>query len=312
MIILGFYRSHDACAALYDDYRCLASVALERVSRVKTDGFRYPAEAVDECLAQAGLKASDIDVICFPRTSYPGTEIRRPFRRFGGLIADKSVDPIAPLRSGRVTSLDEVIDTEAYCAAKGLPVDAQRYFYNHHAAHALATLAHVPGDDVLLYTSDGGGDDVYYSARLLKDGRLNDLFGGEADTLSPSQKPSDSLGKLYAYVTEALGMKALRHEGKVLGLAAFGKPIHADRLSDLSAVGEDGQIRCGLPRWRVRHLVNTLAKKTSREDMAASVQETLERITLEALDNIVARSPASRLGLSGGVFANVKLTQRIA
>ncbi|MEI8146472.1 MAG: carbamoyltransferase C-terminal domain-containing protein, partial [Alphaproteobacteria bacterium] len=74
----------------------------------------------------------------------------------------------------------------------------------------------------------------------------------------------------------------------------------------------DGQIRCGLPRWRVRHLVNTLAKKTSREDMAASVQETLERITLEALDNIVARSPASQLGLSGGVFANVKLTQRIA
>ena len=35
-------------------------------------------------------------------------------------------------------------------------------------------------DDALIYTSDGGGDRVYYSARRLLGGQLKDLFGGEA------------------------------------------------------------------------------------------------------------------------------------
>jgi carbamoyltransferase len=172
----------------------------------------------------------------------------------------------------------------------------------------------MPADDVLLYTSDGGGDDVFYSARLLRDGRLTDLFGGEADTLARPvpQRPGDSLGKLYAYVTEALGFRSLRHEGKVLGLAAFGTPVHADRLTALYTVSDDGQIHCALPRWRVRMLVNSLAKSCSREDMAASVQQTLETVTLAALDKLLRRAPVRHLGLSGGVFANVKLTQRIA
>ena len=56
MKILGVYVSHDACAALFDDYCRLASVALERPTRIKGDGNRFPAEAVEECLAQAGLR----------------------------------------------------------------------------------------------------------------------------------------------------------------------------------------------------------------------------------------------------------------
>ena len=59
MIVLGIFPGHDGGASLFRDYTRLASVALERPTRVKGDGGRFPSEAVDECLAQAGLTPDD-------------------------------------------------------------------------------------------------------------------------------------------------------------------------------------------------------------------------------------------------------------
>ena len=54
MLILGVHPGyHDAVAVLCDDYRLLAAVQLERLTRRKIDGGRIPVEAIDECLAIA-------------------------------------------------------------------------------------------------------------------------------------------------------------------------------------------------------------------------------------------------------------------
>jgi carbamoyltransferase len=71
VIILGIYESHDAGAALYDDYKLIAAVAQERITRIKGDGERFPAEAVSECLAQAGLPAGRIEAVAMSRGYYP-------------------------------------------------------------------------------------------------------------------------------------------------------------------------------------------------------------------------------------------------
>jgi carbamoyltransferase len=212
-----------------------------------------------------------------------------------------------------VRSPEAAFDAHKYLGEVGL-APKRIAFYNHHLAHALSTLFRTRWDDALLYTSDGGGDRVFYSLRRLQDGRLSDVFGGERDSLSfrtPQRRP-DSLGILYLKVTEALGFRGLRHEGKVLGLAAFGRPLHAAELAANYAIAPSGEIHALKALKEIDRQIRSIAKNAKREDVAASVQKTLEDLTLESLRRIVARHPAKNLGLSGGVFANVRLTQKIA
>lgn len=314
MHILGIYNQHDACAALFDDYRLLAAVAQERPTRVKGDGGTFPLAAVEECLSQGGIGLANVDVVCLPRTRYPKEFFRlRAHLPVPQTAKDGTLELIRVMVRNFISDPMSAFDARRYLAGFGLN-PAEIYFYNHHMAHAMDVLFHTDWDDALIYTSDGGGDRTFYSARHLKDGRFEEVFGGEADSRAYKrpQNRGDSMGHLYYHATRALGFRPLRHEGKVLGLAAFGRPIYAQQLRGLYRVVEDGQIKSLVhPREIVRQ-VEEIARNGAREDVAASVQETVEEVTLQSLERILKRHPARCLGLCGGVFANVKLTQRIA
>ncbi|MGZ5534691.1 MAG: carbamoyltransferase N-terminal domain-containing protein, partial [Methylobacter sp.] len=64
MIILGINDGchHNSAASVLIDGKLVASVELERISRIKNDGS-FPHAAIDEALAIAGLNAEDIDII---------------------------------------------------------------------------------------------------------------------------------------------------------------------------------------------------------------------------------------------------------
>ncbi|MBW8269065.1 carbamoyltransferase C-terminal domain-containing protein [Caldovatus aquaticus] len=314
MLILGLYTAHDANAALHDDYRLLAAVAQERVTRIKGDGGALPGEAVEECLRAAGVTARDVAVVALPRVEYPAEYFRWRAHFPARQRASRGRLDLARVMSrNMIRDPLAALDARRWLAGHGLQ-PRRIVFYNHHLAHALGALFHTDWDDALLYTADGGGDRVFYSARRLKDGCLTDLFGGERDSLSlrRPQVRADSLGLLYAGITRELGMVPLRHEGKVLGLAAFGQPRFAEELVRLYEVRPDGQIKARVDHGTIQARLSALAAGAERADVAASVQGALETLVLRALQAILERHPARALGLSGGVFANVKLTQRIA
>jgi carbamoyltransferase len=312
MIILGVYESHDAGAALYDDYRLIAAVAQERITRIKGDGLRFPAEAVSECLAQAGLDARRVEAVAMSRGFYPSEYFTARSRWPMPVPRDDVRQLMKAMTRQWIRDPARAFDARRFLADQGLH-PRRISFYNHHLAHALAALFHTDYDDALIYTSDGGGDRVYYSARRLVGGRLRELFGGESGSRSLRRtNDADSLGQLYAVATEVLGFRRLRHEGKVLGLAAFGEPVHARALLRHYRVGEDGQIRADLRMGELVAEVRRLAADARREDVAASVQQVLEQVTLASLEKIFERERPRNLAVSGGVFANVKLTQRIA
>lgn len=72
MLILGIHSGyHDACAALFDEYRMVSAGALERLTRRKIDGGRVPTEAFAECLAIAGRAAREVDAVVLGRAAFP-------------------------------------------------------------------------------------------------------------------------------------------------------------------------------------------------------------------------------------------------
>ena len=315
MIILGIHTNHDASAALFDDYRMVSAVALERLTRIKSDGYRYPAEAVEECLAIAGLRREDVGVIALPRSEFaPKYFKRRAWWAKNKADGEGRLDLFRQMALHLGAAPDAIFDVALWLDDHGFAPTTRVHFYNHHDAHALGALFHTDWTDALLYTSDGYGDRVNASARLLKDGELTALWGDDRDGLKllGYEGARSSIGQLYLEVTAALGFKPLRHEGKVLGLAAWGKPVFAPELRANYTVDALGRTHGKMRLKDLRRRIHDMVKTAPREDVAASVQTVLEEVVLEAVGTILKTHPAKALGLAGGVFANVKLNQRLA
>jgi carbamoyltransferase len=166
-------------------------------------------------------------------------------------------------------------------------------------------------NDALVYTSDGIGDNVSYSMRGLKDGRL-DCFWGD-DRWFLQFVPESGLAEAYGAATTACGFRNLRHEGKLTGLAAYGQPEIADRLAALFRFTDDGCIVTDFKIWpELPEAVIAICRGHSRETIAASIQKVAEDFTIRSLTYWLQRTKARRIAMGGGLFANVRLNRLIA
>ena len=310
MIILSIFTGHDAGAALFDDYRMIAAVALERMTRVKGDGNRFPGEAVDECLAAAGIGRHDVEVVAASMYRFGQRYLRGGDRGDGS----EQISLIREMIRRRTNDARTIFDSDRFLADHGFVPGTRLHFYNHHFAHALGALFHTGWDEGVVYTHDGTGDRIFSSAHRLAGGRITPVFGKPADSLTRlrRQMPSASVALFYGHATEALGFRALRHEGKVLGLAASGKPRFADALGKGFIVSASGQIYALHSTKRLGRKMAQLAKVAPREDIAASVQAVAVDVSLKAIGRIMEKAGSRRLCVSGGLFANVRINQILA
>ena len=322
MLILGIYTGgHDSNVALFDNYTKLAAVQQERMVRKKGTGGQIPQHAIDECLATVGASIADVDVVTSARAKLPARfftqlptskKIEASLRRIVGKEKYRWMD-LEMLRLGR-TDTETLFDGTSFLESLGCRSNVKLEFYNHHEAHALPCLFHTSwgGEDpALLYTADGGGDWVNYSHRVFRNNQIETLYGG--DDAFHDSTAIDSVGIAYLYATEALGYIPNRHEGKLTGLAAWGDPIICDAIRKTFRVENSGQIKSIFSNYgEMRTSLSALFNGHKPEDVAASIQQFLEDTVLESVSNLLRRTNARRLGLSGGVHANVKLNQRLA
>jgi carbamoyltransferase len=320
MYILGVHTGgHDASACLYRDFDLIAAVSLERLTRAKGAGVTtdepMPDRAIDECLAIAGVGRGDVDVLALSRTLFEYQDftlrslraVKQAWYRLRRKPRLRFLDRV--MRRERETDASAMLRTDRLLARWGFG-RARLHFYNHHLAHALPAYFYSGFDEALIHTADGIGDGVAYSARTGRPGGIELLFGGDEELFGRRQNPN-SLGLLYGCFTGALGYKPTRHEGKLVGLAAHGRPVAAERVMSWFHVEETGRIHGDFRKDQMGELALSVCRELSPADAAASIQEALEVLMTRSISALQKRTGLRNLAVGGGVYANVRLNRHL-
>jgi carbamoyltransferase len=325
MRILGINAYHgDAAAALVVDGKLVAAASEERFNRVKhCAGF--PRLAIEYCLSEGRTPLAKLDHVAVssdPRANLP-LKLWRSLRR--------AWSPRTWRSAGRLVSMGNVRSEFASVAPSGLPSRVPIHRVEHHFSHAASAFFVSPFERAAVLTLDGFGD---FSSGLLGLGE-----GNRIRVLGRIRFPH-SLGVYYTALTQYLGFPWYGDEGKVMALAALGKPTRAAEMRKLLWFEPRGLARLGLKyfthhsrgvamNWKegspsigslfspaLEDLLGPARQKGQPLDarfldVAASMQLHLEDVVLEIARHLALETGETRLCLAGGVALNSVVNGRI-
>lgn len=313
MIILGISPlDNEASVCLVINGKLVFAASEERYTRVKQQ-TGFPHKAMEDALKYANIEATDIDHVVYPFLQAQ-KEVLHLTRNVFIELFRAPFEPI-PLKE-RILNIAVIVYRYLdYCFTqlryyyelitnlKKLNLHHKLTTYHHHKSHAASAYFSSGFEPCLALIIDGYGTGLSTSIWKCKDGNIQYLKGIKA---------TDSIAQMYGSATKALGFIPNRHEGKILGLAAYGNP---DKLNDIMKkhvkLKNDGTFRLyGLKQmgFFFRHLLKT----NKREDIAAVLQRTLEETIVHFAKHYIEITGINKVALSGGAAANVKLNQRVS
>jgi carbamoyltransferase len=284
MNILGLNFSIDASAALVRDGQIIAASEEERFVRTKHYAG-FPNRAIQFCLSTGKMDFSDLDGVAFFWN--PGLHAESGVRRFTSTPRHQ-LEFLHNVPANLLGYLDgdEVVSTkQVFSLASGKELAI--YYITHHMCHAASAFYTSPFDDAAILTVDGYGE------------RQSTLVAkGSGEAIEPvfSVDFPHSLGSLYAAFTEYLGFRANSGEGKVMGLASYGRPGQwEERIRNLVRLTNSGfelDLTCfeyfhDRPRRYNRRLVELFgperAPESELEQRHMDIAYGVQKVTEEAL-----------------------------
>jgi carbamoyltransferase len=320
--ILGLNSFHaDSGAALLRDGELVAAVTEERLSRIKHFAG-FPALAIKEVLTIAGIGIEDVDHI--------------------GVNKDNKANLLAKLafavaNLGRITKMArQRLEYRAkahqaaqrICDAVGVgPEEVRAKIHNveHHLCHAASCYLVSEFERAAILSVDGFGD---FASTMTAVGE-----GSQIKILDRILFPH-SLGIVYTMICQFIGYDRYGDEGKVMGLAPYGRPVYEEFFERLVQLKPNGRFDLNLDYFlhhrqgvdysfdeqgtptvaplfsqamvrefgpaRLRH-----AELTQRDmDLAASLQKSLEKAYFHILNHLHQQVGCTNLCLAGGVALN--------
>ncbi len=314
--ILGIWDGHDSGAALVEDGRVIFASNEERYTKRKLE-VSFPYNSIIAALYHSGLKAKDIEHIAFSTTEFTKTlervfphmkESYYAFRR--RKVRKPHFEDFRHNLKYTLTSVG-VLPMCTYLSKSIISKQLKRmgferfrlYTVDHHTAHA-ASAAFTSGfGKALVITLDGLGDGLSGSISILDNGKL------ERKLSIPAR---DSLGIIYEQTTNALGMRELEDEGKIMAMADYSFPFDFEdnKLKGLIKVRGTSLIASCNPRKQYS-LIKDVAWQTPREQVAYMAQQLLENAVVKLTSNAIDRFSIGNVAFAGGVFSNVKANMKL-
>ncbi|MEU7060689.1 carbamoyltransferase C-terminal domain-containing protein [Streptomyces sp. NPDC046197] len=311
MKILGITNNDLAGACLVRDGEIVAAVSEERFTRVK-DHKTWPARSIEFVLREAGTSLQEIDRVAYGWCA--GFDADKHLLLYVDRVAEEAQQRPEGLVHLRKRISDEIRNDKAKRAEFDEFVDknglrGKAVYVDHHESHGLGAFLCSPFDEALAVTCDGRGD--FQSLTVTH-------CSADGERVLQRETSADSLGYFYGRITKLLGFTPNRHEGKITGLAAQGDPHKLlPLMQSMIDITEDGTIRARTgdffqPSYEgySEELLDEIAKH-DRADVAAAAQAHVENLLTALVARHIGEVPSGNVCLAGGVFANVKLNQRI-
>ena len=330
MLILGLNMFHaDASAAIVQDGEVVFAIAEERLNRVKHYAG-FPALAVQACLDAVGARIADVDYVAVGQDRDANLAKK---------VQYALANPAKILNFIRMRQRKEAMRDVRSLLAKALDVDSKElHFQEHHLEHHIAHIASAyycsPWERAAGFSYDGSGD--FVSTMMAR------CEGNDINVLERVFLPH-SLGSFYTMICEFIGYKKYGDEGKVMGLAPYGKDTYCGQIREIVEVCDpafrldlnyfmplgsnqgmqiqpDGTVR--LARHFSDRMVQLFGKPrephaeiTQRDmDLAYAMQHRFEEVFFHLLEQLHQRVPLEDLVMAGGCalnsVANGKLFQQ--
>ena len=304
---------HDSAAALVVDGRIVAAAQEERFTRKKHDA-RFPSDAIEYCLAEAGLSISDLDHIVF--YDKPLLKFERLLETYLAYVPKgfKSFLTAIPIWLKEKLFLKQTLKKELAAIGnipeKDLP---GLMFTQHHQSHAASAFFPSPFEKAAVLCLDGVGEWATSSVWL-----------GNGNSLKPQWEIDfpHSLGLLYSAFTYYTGFRVNSGEYKLMGLAPYGEPKYVGTiLENLLDVKDDGTFRLDMSFFNYATGLSMTSDRfhelfggpprppesdlTQKEmDIARSIQVVTEEIILKLARSVHEELDVDYLCLAGGVALN--------
>jgi carbamoyltransferase len=330
MYILGINAYHgDAAAAIIRDGKLIAAAEEERFNRFKHSAG-FPSHAIEYCLATAGIGPEELDHVGISRD--PSAHLHKKILFAATRVASEGIFNQIKDRLGNAAKVRDLKDELArvFGVSKKL-LRARFHNVEHHRAHLASCFFVSPFERAALLSIDGFGDFISTMWAL---GEANSI-----EVLGQVEYPH-STGIVYTATTQFLGFPHYGDEGKVMGLAPYGRPRFIDEFREIVRTEENGQFRLNLNYFRhhaegvemtwdegspvigrvfsdeYAHLfgpprVPGTPLSDRERDIAASLQLRLEEVGFHILNHLHDRTGLTDLGLAGGVAYNSVMNGKI-
>jgi carbamoyltransferase len=220
MLILGLNMFHaDASAAIVQDGEVVFAIAEERLNRVKHYAG-FPALAVRACLDAVGAKITEVDHVAIGQDSDANLAKK---------VRYALANPAKVLNFIRLRQRKEAMRDLRSLLSAALEIDPDKLrFQEHHLEHHIAHIASAyycsPWERAAGFSYDGSGD--FVSTMMAR------CEGNEIEVLERVCLPH-SLDSFCSMICEFIGYKKYVDEGKVMGLAPYGKATCCEQINKI-------------------------------------------------------------------------------